>query len=117
MDSFGLINHSKQSIHTSSHILDLVISQPEFSPIVKTVDLSYFLLDHWFTHVSLFVDRPIPPRKHIKYHKMKSIAQSKFSLDLSEAFNLEPKSHMECYSTTQNLGMYLKNMHLRSPNT
>ena len=42
MDSFGLINHVKQSTHTSSHILDLVISQPEFSPIVRTVELSYY---------------------------------------------------------------------------
>ena len=39
MDSFRLINHSKQPTHTSNHILDLVISQPEFSPIVKAVKL------------------------------------------------------------------------------
>ena len=26
LDSFGLINHVKQSTHTSSHILDLIIS-------------------------------------------------------------------------------------------
>ena len=95
MDSFGLINHTKQSTHTSSHILDLVISQPEFIPIVKIVELSHFLSNHWFTHMSLFVDRSIPPRKYIKYHKLKSIDQSKFSLDLSETFNMELKSPVD----------------------
>ena len=95
MDSFGLINHINQSTHTSSHTLDLVISQPEFSPIVRTVELSHFLLDHCFTHASLLVDRPIPSRKHIKYCKMKSIDQNKFILDLPEAFNIELKSHMD----------------------
>ena len=34
LDSFGLINHVKQSTHTSNHILDLVISQPEFCQTV-----------------------------------------------------------------------------------
>ena len=82
-------------MHTSSHILDSVISQPEFSPIVKTVELNHFLSDHCFTHVSLFVDRPIPLRRYIKYCKLKSIDQSKFSLDLSEAFNMEFKSHVD----------------------
>ena len=95
MDSFGLINHINQSTHTSNHILDLVICQPGFSPIVRTVELSHFLLDHCFTHVSLLVDRPIPSRKHIKYPKMKSIDQNKFSHDFSEAFNTEPESHMD----------------------
>ena len=95
MDSFGLINHTKQAMHTSGHILDLVISQPEFSPIVKTVELSHFLSDQCFTHMSLFVDRPIPRRKYIKYHKLKSIDQSKFSLDLSKSFNMELKSHVD----------------------
>ena len=59
MDSFGLINQVNQSTCTSSHILDLVISQPEFSPIVRTVEHGNFLLDHCLTHVSLLVDRPI----------------------------------------------------------
>ena len=95
MDSFRLINHINQSTHTSNHILDLVISQPEFSLIVRTVELSHFLSDHCFTHVSLLVDRPIPSRKHIKYWNMKSIDQNKFSHDLSEAFNTEPESHMD----------------------
>ena len=45
--------------------------------------------------MSLFVDRPIPPRKYIKYCKLKSIDQSKFSLDLSKAFNMELKSHVD----------------------
>ena len=51
LDSFRLINHAKQSTHTSSHILDLVISQPEFTQIVKTIELSHYLSDHCFTHV------------------------------------------------------------------
>ena len=67
MDSLGLINHTKQPTHTSNHILDLVISQPEFNPIVKAVKLCHFLSDHCFTHVSLLADRPILLRKHIKY--------------------------------------------------
>ena len=46
LDSFRLKNHVKQSTHTSSHILDLVISQPEFSPIVRAVELSHYLSDH-----------------------------------------------------------------------
>ena len=91
IDSFGLINHTKQSTHTSSHILDLVILQPEFSPIVKAVELGHFLSDH----MSVLADKPIPLRKHIKYQKLKSIDQSKFSFDLSEAFNIEPKSHVD----------------------
>ena len=118
MDSFGLINHINQSTHTSNHILDLVISQPEFSSIVRTVELGHFLLYHCFTHVSLLVDRPIPSRKHIKYQKMKSIDQNKFSHDLSEAFTTEPESHMDRvlqYNTE--LRNVLENMHLRSPNT
>ena len=94
MDSFGLINHTKQSTHTSSHILDLVISHPEFNPIVKSVELGHFLSDHCLTHAYLFVDRCIPLEKHIKYCKLKSIDQSKFSSDLSEAFNIELKSHV-----------------------
>ena len=92
---FGLINQTKQSTHTSNHILDLVISQPEFRPIVKAIELDHFLSDHCFTHMSLLVDRPIPPRKHIKYQKLKSIDQSQFSLDLFEAFNIEPVSHVD----------------------
>ena len=95
LDSFGLINHVKQSTHTSSHILDLIISQPELSTIVRTVKLSHFLSDHCFTHVSFLVDRPIPARKYIKYRKMKSIDHNTFSLDLSEAFNTEPESHTD----------------------
>ena len=95
LDSFGLINHVKQSTHTSCHILDLVISQPEFSKIVRTVELSHYLSDHRFTHVSLLVDRPIPARKNIKYWKIKSINHTTFSLDLSEVFNTEPEPHMD----------------------
>ena len=41
------------------------------------------------------MDRPITSRKHIKYWKMKSIDQNKFSHDLSEAFTTEPESHMD----------------------
>ena len=67
LDSFGLINHVKQPTHTSSHILDLVISQPEFCQTVRTVELGHYLSDHCFTHVSLLVDRLIPARKNIKY--------------------------------------------------
>ena len=67
LDSFGLINHVKQSTHTSSHILDLVISQPEFCQTVRTVELGHYLSDHCFTHVSLLVDRLISARKNIKY--------------------------------------------------
>ena len=123
MDSFGLINHTKQSTHTSSHILDLVISQPEFSPIVKAVELGHFLSDHCFTHMSLLIDRPIPPRKHIKYWKLKSFDQSQFSLDLFEAFNIDPKSHVdwvEQYNTelrnvldkhTPEKSKYIRNTH------
>ena len=95
LDSFGLINHVKQSTYTSSHILDLVILQPEFSKIVTTVELSHYLSDHCFTHVSLLVDRPIPARKNIKYRKIKSINHNTFSLDMSEAFNTEPEPHMD----------------------
>ena len=67
LDSFGLINHVKQPMHTSSHILDLVISQPEFYQTVRTVELGHYLSNHCFTHVSLLVDRLIPARKNIKY--------------------------------------------------
>ena len=95
MDSFGLMNHIIQPTHTSKHMLDLVISQPELSQIVRIVELSHFLSDHCFTHVSLFVDRPIPSIKHIKYWKLKSIDQNKLNQDLAEAFNTEPESHMD----------------------
>ena len=95
MDSFGLVNHINQSTHTSNHILDLVISQPEFSPIVRTAELSHFLSGHCFMHVLLLVDRPIPSRKHIKYWKMKSIDQNKFSHDLYESFNTEAESQLD----------------------
>ena len=43
LDSFGLINQVKQSTHTSSHILDLVITQPEFCQIVRNVELGHYL--------------------------------------------------------------------------
>ena len=95
MESFRLINHTKQPTHTSNCILDLVISQPEFSPIVKAVKLGHFLSDHYFTHISLLEDRPIPLRKHIQYLKLKSIDQSQFSLDLFEASSIEPESHVD----------------------
>ena len=95
LDSFGLINHVKQSTHTSSHILDLVISQPEFCQTVRTVELGHYLSDHCFTHVSLLVDRPIPARRNIKYQKIKSIDHNAFSLHLSEAFNTQPEPHMD----------------------
>ena len=85
------------------------MSQPEFSQIVRTVELSHYLSDHCVTHVSfghylsdhcvthvsLLVDRPIPARKNIKYWKIKSINHKTFSLDLSEAFNTEPEPHMD----------------------
>ena len=67
MDSFGLMSHVNQPTHASNHMLDLVLSQEEFSQIGKTVELSHFLSDHCFTHMSLLVDRPIPSTKHIKY--------------------------------------------------
>ena len=67
LDLFGLINHVKQPTHTSSHMLDMVISQPEFCQTVRTVELGHYLSNHCFTHVSLLVDRPIPARKNIKY--------------------------------------------------
>ena len=95
LDLFGLINHVKQSAHTSSHILDLVISQPEFCQIVRKVELGHYLSNHCFTHVSLLVDRLILARKNIKYRKIKSIDHNTFSLDLSETFNTEPEPHMD----------------------
>ena len=93
--SFGLANHVKQLTHTSNHILDLVISQPEFCQTVRTVEPGHYLSDHCFTHVSLLVDRPIPARKNIKYQKVKSINHNAFNLHLSEAFNNQPEPHME----------------------
>ena len=98
LDSFGLINHVRQSTHTSSHILDLVISQPEFCQTVRTVELGHYLPDHCFTHVSLLVGRPIPARRNIKYQKIKSIDLNAFSLYLSEAFNTQPEPHMDIVS-------------------
>ena len=95
VDSFGLINHTKQPTHTSNHILDLVISQPEFSSTVKVVELGHFLSDRCFTHVSLLADRPIPLRKYIKYQRLNSFDQSQFSLELFEAFSIEPESHVD----------------------
>ena len=95
LDSFGLINYVKESTHTSNHILDLVISQPEFCQIVRTVELGHYLSDHCFSHVSLLVDRLIPVRKNIKYQKIKSINHNAFSLHLSEAFNNQPEPHMD----------------------
>ena len=95
LDLFGLINHVKQPIHTSSHILDLVISQPEFCQTVRTVELGHYLSDHCFTHVSLLVGRPIPARKNIKYRKFKSIDHNAFNLHLSEAFKNQPGPHMD----------------------
>ena len=76
--------------------------------------------------MSLFVDRPIPARKHIKYKKLKSIHQSKFSFDLSEAFYIEPKSHVDrvqqCNTELRNVldkhapekSKYIRNTHQQS---
>ena len=36
MDSFRLINHTKQATHTSHYILDLAIFQPEIQPNSKS---------------------------------------------------------------------------------
>ena len=82
-------------MHTSRHILDLVISQPEFCQTVRTVELGHYLSDHCFTRVSLLVDRPIPARKNIKYGKVKSIDHNTFNLHLSEAFKNQPESHID----------------------
>ena len=90
LDSFGLINHVKQPMHTSSHILDLVTSQLEFCQTVRTVELGHYLSNHCFTHVSLLVDRLIPARTNIKYRKIKTIDQNTFNLHLSEAFKNQP---------------------------
>ena len=95
LDSFGLINHVKQPMHTSSHILDLVISQPELCQTVRTVELGHYLSNHCFTHVSILVDRPIPARKNIKYWKIKPINQNAFNLHLSEAFKNQPETHID----------------------
>ena len=43
LDSFGLTNHVKQPINTSSHILDLVITQSEFCQTLRTVEQSLFV--------------------------------------------------------------------------
>ena len=101
LDLFRLINHIKQPMHTSSHILDLVISQPEFCQTVRTVELGHYLSDHCFTHVSLLVDRLIPARKNIKYQKIKSIDHNAFNLYLSEAFKNQPEPHMDTSITVQ----------------
>ena len=95
LDLFGLINHVKQPMHTSSHILDLVISQPEFCQTFRTLELGHYLSDHCFTHVSLLVDRLIPARKNIKYKKIKSIDHNAFNLHLSEVFKNQPEPHMD----------------------
>ena len=95
LESLGLTNHVKQPMHTSSHILDLVISQPEFCQTVKKVELGHFLSDHCFTHVFLLVDRPISARKKIIYRKIKSINHNTFNLHLSEAFNNKPELHTD----------------------
>ena len=95
LDLFRLINHVKQLMHTLCHILNLVISQPEFCQTVRTVELGHYLSDHCFTHVSLLVDRPIPARKNIKYRKIKSINHNAFNLHLSEAFKNQPEPHMD----------------------
>ena len=93
LDSFGLINHVKQPMHTSSHILDLVISQQEFFQTVRTVEFGHYLSDHCFTHVSLLMERPVPARKNIKYQKIKSIDQNAFNLHLYGAFKNQPETH------------------------
>ena len=95
LDSFGLTNHVKQPMHTSNHILDLVILQPEFCQTVRTVELGHYLSDHCFTHVSLLVDRLIPARKNIKYQKIKSIDHNALNLHLSEAFKNQPEPHID----------------------
>ena len=93
--TFGLTYHAKQPTHTSSYIIDLVISQPEFCQTVRTVELGHYLSDYCFTLMPILLDRPIPARKNIKYQKIKSIDHNAFNLHLSEAFNNQPEPHMD----------------------
>ena len=71
LGSFDLINFTTFPTHASRHTLDLVITSSH--RLIKSIKQGHFLLDHCFVDSTLHVSRPVPPKKLIKFCKLKNI--------------------------------------------
>ena len=81
LDSFNLVQHVKESTHTSGHILDLVITRCNEDVTNIYVDQPQ-ISDHSSVCFQLSFSKPPLPTKLLHYRKIKSINREEFNKDI-----------------------------------
>ena len=89
--------HVLEPTHTSSHILDLLMT-PTCTSFVRSVEISTLISDHFAVHSQLEIHKPPPKNKTVSFRKFKAIDRSEFRCDMVNS-NLNESS-----------SVYLENM-------
>ena len=100
LESFDLVNYTTFPTHISRHTLDLVITSSH--RLIKSIEQGHFLSDHCFIDATLHVNRIVPLKKHVKFHKLKNISSVQIHLDLSDCLENQPEQlddQVEQYNT------------------
>ena len=96
--------HVLEPIHTSGHILDLLIT-PTCTSFVRSVEISTLISDHFAVHCQLEIHTPPPIYKTVSVRKFKAIDRSEFRCDivnsnLSESFSVDLDDMVSNYNST-----------------
>ena len=89
LESFDLINFTTFPTYASRHSLDLVITSSH--RLIKSIKQGHFLSDHCFVDSTLCVSRPVPPKKLIKFCKLKNINSTQLHMDLWDCLENKPE--------------------------
>ncbi len=68
LDAMDLIQHVTEPTHKDGNTLDLIITRNDTKLISHTVD--FMISDHMSILMSLDIEKPKRPRKHISFRRM-----------------------------------------------
>jgi hypothetical protein len=86
LNSFRLSQHIQHRTHKHGHILDLVLTRPEQSPLqLEVADTLLKDCDHYAITFTLPTAKPPLPKKELSYRKYKAIDMDEFAVDIEKS--------------------------------
>ena len=81
LEGLNLRNNIEMEMHTSGHVLNLIINDCKDSLVIAT-KRGHQILDHCFIHSTLHIKKPKLQIKITSYGKLKNMNSSKFQEDI-----------------------------------
>ena len=105
LSSIGLQQHIDFSTHVSGNTLDLLITRPSDSRLIRGVQPDAYFSDHCSMLFSINTSKPQLSRKEVSFRKTKAFDTTAFMKDLSASRLCQdppsqPDELVDCYKTT-----------------